>query len=207
AGKELTDAVNVAQLKSLTMKIDGNTKKGDTPKVGLWEGTLKVTGDNGLTSEASGDTITVKLTEQIKQKIDEAASTSYVDTKFNSLAVNSGTFGSTNGGILSVGTAGFATVDTVVNAVNSAGWKLMIAKGTGGEAAPPAAPHLIQMGQTVTFTAGDNIKLEQTNGNIKISTLGKLIKNTETLAGGGLKITYTDDSSNIITNGRDGAPG
>ncbi|MDO9907889.1 hypothetical protein Q7466_12025, partial [Glaesserella parasuis] len=44
AGKQLTDAVNVAQLKSLTMKIDGNTKKGDTPKVGLWEGTLKVTG-------------------------------------------------------------------------------------------------------------------------------------------------------------------
>ncbi|MCT8761951.1 hypothetical protein KZ420_00950, partial [Glaesserella parasuis] len=79
AGKELTDAVNVAQLKSLTMKIDGNTKKGDTPKVGLWEGTLKVTGDNGLTSEASNDTITVKLTEEIKRKIDDAASTSYVD--------------------------------------------------------------------------------------------------------------------------------
>ncbi|MWP94633.1 hypothetical protein F9C27_10845, partial [Glaesserella parasuis] len=61
AGKELTDAVNVAQLKSLTMKIDGNTKKGDTPKVGLWEGTLKVKGEDGLTSDASGDTITVKL--------------------------------------------------------------------------------------------------------------------------------------------------
>ncbi|MDE3975883.1 ESPR-type extended signal peptide-containing protein, partial [Glaesserella parasuis] len=66
AGKESTDAVNVAQLKSLTMKIEGNTTKTDTPKVGLWEGTLKVTGDNGLTSEASGDTITVKLTENIK---------------------------------------------------------------------------------------------------------------------------------------------
>ncbi|MFW9324173.1 ESPR-type extended signal peptide-containing protein, partial [Glaesserella parasuis] len=70
AGKELTDAVNVAQLKSLTMKIDGNTKTEDTPKVGLWEGTLKVKGANGLTSEASGDTITVKLTEEFKQKID-----------------------------------------------------------------------------------------------------------------------------------------
>ncbi|MDE3987399.1 ESPR-type extended signal peptide-containing protein [Glaesserella parasuis] len=69
AGKESTDAVNVAQLKSLTMKIEGNTTKTDTPKVGLWEGTLKVTGDNGLTSEASGDTITVKLTENIKQKL------------------------------------------------------------------------------------------------------------------------------------------
>ncbi|MCT8845698.1 hypothetical protein KZ347_09110, partial [Glaesserella parasuis] len=83
AGTKLTDAVNVAQLQSLTMKIDGNTKTG-TPKVGLWEGTLKVTGENGLTSVASGDTITVKLTENIKQKIDEAASKSYVDNKFTS---------------------------------------------------------------------------------------------------------------------------
>ncbi|MCT8560583.1 hypothetical protein KZ472_11855, partial [Glaesserella parasuis] len=33
AGTKLTDAVNVAQLKSLTMKIDGDTKEGDTPKV------------------------------------------------------------------------------------------------------------------------------------------------------------------------------
>ncbi|MDG6845652.1 hypothetical protein QA328_10955, partial [Glaesserella parasuis] len=154
------------QLKSLTMKIDGNTKTG-TPKVGLWDGTLKVKGADGLTSEASGDTITVKLTEQIKQKIDEAASTSYVDTKFNSLAVNSGTFGSTNGGILSVGTAGFATVDAVVTAVNSAGWKLKIDQGAGGQATHPAA-HLIKMGNTVTFTAGNNIKLEQANGNITI---------------------------------------
>ncbi|MDP0362081.1 hypothetical protein Q7Z13_08045, partial [Glaesserella parasuis] len=62
AGTKLTDAVNVAQLKSLTMKIDGDSKTEDTPKVGLWEGTLKVKGANGLTSEASGDTITVKLT-------------------------------------------------------------------------------------------------------------------------------------------------
>ncbi|MDO9936078.1 hypothetical protein Q7417_10865, partial [Glaesserella parasuis] len=178
AGTKLTDAVNVAQLKSLTMKIDGNTNTGDTPKVGLWNGTLKVTGANGLTSEARGDTITVKLTDDTKRKIDEAANKSYVDNKFTSFAVdNSGMFGSANGGILSVGKAGLATVDTVVNAVNDAGWKLAIAKGAGtGEATPPEA-HLIKMGQTATFTAGNNIKLEQTNGNITISTIiGKLIQ-------------------------------
>ncbi|MWQ05075.1 hypothetical protein GHI33_10690, partial [Glaesserella parasuis] len=140
AGTKLTDAVNVAQLKSLTMKIGGDSND-EQPKVGLWAGTLKVKGEDGLTSHASGDTITVKLTEEIKKKIDEAASTSYVDNKFTSFTVdNSGMFGSTNDGTLSIGTAGFATVGTVVNAVNNAGWKLMIAKETGGEAAPPAAP-------------------------------------------------------------------
>ncbi|MWQ79620.1 hypothetical protein F9851_11085, partial [Glaesserella parasuis] len=72
AGKELTDAVNVAQLKSLTMKIAGNTNEQAQPQpaVGLWNGTLKVKGDNGLTSHASGDTITVKLEQDVKNKID-----------------------------------------------------------------------------------------------------------------------------------------
>ncbi|MFX0588582.1 hypothetical protein ACOART_12905, partial [Glaesserella parasuis] len=84
-----------------------------------------------------------------------------------------------------------ATVNDVVSAVNNAGWKLMIAKGAG-QANPPAA-HLIKMGDTATFTAGNNIKLEQTDGNITISTIiGKLITKTESLADGGLKITYTD---------------
>ncbi|MDG6431852.1 hypothetical protein QAY95_11390, partial [Glaesserella parasuis] len=151
-------------LKSLTMKIDGNTKKGDIPKVGLWEGTLKVTGDNGLTSEASGDTITVKLTKDIRKKIDDAADKSYVD-----FAVKSGTFGSINDGKLSVGTTtGLATVVDVVTAVNNAGWMLKTDQRGSGQVTS-STPHLIQMGQTVTFTAGDNIKLEHTNGNITIS--------------------------------------
>ncbi|MDG6801124.1 hypothetical protein QA352_10940, partial [Glaesserella parasuis] len=182
AGTKLTDAVNVAQLKSLTMKIDGNTKKeGDIPKVGLWDGTLKVTGADGLTSEASGDTITVKLTDDFKQKIDNAT--------------KSGTFGTTNNGTLSIETPGLATVGNVVTAVNNAGWQLQTSQRDGGQATS-STPHLIQMGQTVTFTAGNNIKLEQTNGNITISTIiGKLITKTETLDNGDLKITYTDNSS------------
>ncbi|EQA06556.1 hep_Hag family protein, partial [Glaesserella parasuis 12939] len=194
AGTKLTDAVNVAQLKSLTMKIDGNTKKeGDIPKVGLWAGTLKVTGADGLTSHASGDTITVKLTEETKQKIDNAT--------------KSGTFGPTTNGRLSVGTTtGLATVVDVVTAVNEAGWKLKTDQGPGGQATS-FDPYLIKMGDTVTFTAGDNIKLERENGNIKISTLGKLIRETQTLVGGGVKIIYTDNTVDTIRDGRDGAPG
>ncbi|MFK5194458.1 hypothetical protein ACI3PB_13035, partial [Glaesserella parasuis] len=160
AGTQDTDAVNVAQLKSLTMKIDGDSKT-DTPKVGLWSGTLKVKGDNGLTSHASGDTITVKLTDETKNKIDR---------------------------------------------IDNLGWKLAIAKGMGGEATP-AAEHLVKMDKTVTFIAGNNIKLEQTNGKITISTIGKLIKETKMLGNGDLQITYTDGSHDTITKGKDGKNG
>ncbi|MDG6777033.1 hypothetical protein QA266_10895, partial [Glaesserella parasuis] len=194
AGKELTDAVNVAQLKSLTMKIGGDSNAEEQPKVGLWEGTLKVKGENGLTSEASGDTITVKLTDDIKRKIDNAA--------------EPGTFHFRTDGKLAIGNRGVATIETVVNAVNNAGWKLNVNhSGRGQSSSIHHEPYLIKMGETVTFTAGNNIKLEQRNGNITISTLGKSIKNTEPLAGGGLKITYTDNTSDTIRDGRDGAPG
>ncbi|MDG6368766.1 hypothetical protein QAA76_10835, partial [Glaesserella parasuis] len=73
AGKELTDAVNVAQLKSLTLKIAGNTSEQTQPQpaVGLWSGTLTVKGENGITSHAKGDTITVKLEQDVKNKIDK----------------------------------------------------------------------------------------------------------------------------------------
>ncbi|MDG6484589.1 ESPR-type extended signal peptide-containing protein, partial [Glaesserella parasuis] len=300
AGTQDTDAVNVAQLKSLTMKISGDTSD-DQPKVGLWDGTLKVKGENGLTSHAKDDTITVKLTNETKNKIDkiddletkinkgitfkgdnftqtdsiklgetlnvegrdkETVVTAQnkrlvigldidvinklaqIDAKMSSFkiktnkdnneakiedgdtiqfiagdnikitrnnknlnfAVTSGMFRSTTDGRLSKQTEGLATVEAVVSAVNNAGWKLMIAKGVG-QASPPAAAHLIKMGDMATFTAGNNIKLEQNNGNITISTIGKLIAKTETLGDGSLKITYTDGSDDTIAKGKDGKNG
>ncbi|MDG6857175.1 hypothetical protein QA330_11125, partial [Glaesserella parasuis] len=233
-GKELTDAVNVAQLKSLTMKIGGDSND-EQPKVGLWEGTLNVKGADGLTSHARGDTITVKLTEDVKNKLTQIADKmssfkikTNTDTegatiqdgntiqftagnnisitrndKNLTFAVNSGTFGTTTDGKLLIGTAGLATVDTVVNAVNHAGWKLTIA---GGEAAPPAA-HLIKMGDTVKFTAGNNIQLTQENGNITIATKGKLIESANNEPNGDLKITYTDGTHSTIKKGEKGDRG
>ncbi|MFK5239469.1 hypothetical protein ACI3P8_12250, partial [Glaesserella parasuis] len=71
AGTQDTDAVNVAQLKSLTMQIGGDN--GSSGKVGIWEGTLTVKGENGITSSASGSTITIKLEKDLKEKIDKIA--------------------------------------------------------------------------------------------------------------------------------------
>ncbi|MFW9281680.1 ESPR-type extended signal peptide-containing protein, partial [Glaesserella parasuis] len=71
AGTQDTDAVNVAQLKSLTMQIGGDN--GSSGKVGIWSGTLNVKGENGITSDVNGSTITVKLDKDLKDKIDKIA--------------------------------------------------------------------------------------------------------------------------------------
>ncbi|MDO9958076.1 ESPR-type extended signal peptide-containing protein, partial [Glaesserella parasuis] len=71
AGTQDTDAVNVAQLKSLTMQIGGDNDSSG--KVGIWSGTLNVKGEDGITSHAQGSTITVKLDKDLKDKIDKIA--------------------------------------------------------------------------------------------------------------------------------------
>ncbi|MFK5238008.1 hypothetical protein ACI3P8_04240, partial [Glaesserella parasuis] len=235
AGKELTDAVNVAQLKSLTMKIAGNTGNSDNEKVGIWEGTLKVLGTNDeIKTKAEGSTITISLEDKIRKQLAEIAdkmssfkikTNNTEDTikhgntiqftagdnikithnnKNLTFAVTSGNF-TVNDGRLSRQTAGVATIDAVVSAVNNAGWKLMIAKEAGQ--ATPSGEHLIKMGDTVKFIAGDNIKLTQENGNITIATKGKLIENVVNETNGDVKITYTDGSHSTIKKGEKGDRG
>ncbi|MWQ25576.1 hypothetical protein F9858_10815, partial [Glaesserella parasuis] len=285
AGKELTDAVNVAQLKSLTMKIGGDTNDNTQPKVGLWDGILKVLGTNGeIKTNASNSTITISLDDTIKNKLADARAGSLIfkgektdngttndvlgqkwkanedktvtiksdetyhnggvrykgdnieiyrrNLEFHVLMKETPTFSSvqygdngpkitstTDGNLKVTGTDGTSSVKITNlkagtqngDAVNymqfsNAGWKLAIAPGTGGQAARPAA-HLIKINDTVTFTAGNNIKLEQAGGNITISTIGKLIKTTERQANGDLKITYTDNSHDIINKGEKGYRG
>ncbi|MDP0046318.1 hypothetical protein Q7467_10055, partial [Glaesserella parasuis] len=74
AGKELTDAVNVAQLKSLTMKIAGDTGNSDDEKVGIWNGKLEVKGTSDeIKTKAKGSTITISLEDKIKQQLAQIA--------------------------------------------------------------------------------------------------------------------------------------
>ncbi|MDG6487602.1 hypothetical protein QAZ18_10420, partial [Glaesserella parasuis] len=155
AGTQDTDAVNVAQLKSLTMQTGGDN--GSSGKVGIWSGKLEVKGTSGeIKTNASGSTITISLDQDVKTKLSEIAK------KMSSFKIKTGTDNNEA---------------TITNENN-----------------------------TIQFTAGDNIKLEHTNGNITISTIGKLIKGTK-MVNGGLQITYTDGSSDTITNGKDGKDG
>ncbi|EMY46207.1 collagen triple helix repeat-containing protein, partial [Glaesserella parasuis gx033] len=238
AGTQDTDAVNVAQLKSLTMEIGGDNNSSG--KVGIWNGKLEVKGTNEeIKTKADGSTITISLEDKIKEKLaqiaDKMSSFKIKTDKDNNeatikdgdtiqftaennisitrndknltFAVNLGSFNTTTtNGKLSLQNAGLATVEDVVTAVNKAGWKLMIAKGTG-QATTPNTPYLIKMGDTVKFTAGDNIKLTQENGNITIATKGKLIESVVNEINGDVKITYTDGSHSTIKKGKKGDRG
>ncbi|MDP0396138.1 hypothetical protein Q7Y95_10515, partial [Glaesserella parasuis] len=235
AGKELTDAVNVAQLKSLTMQTGGDNNSSG--KVGIWDGKLEVKGTNEeIKTKAEGSTITISLEDKIKQQLAQIATKmSSFKIKTNNteatikdgdtiqftagnnisitpndknltFAVNSGSFNTTTNGKLSQQTDGLATVSAVVSAVNNAGWKLAIAQGAGG-LATSSGEHLIKMGDTVKFIAGDNIKLTRENGNITIATKGKLIENVVNETNGDVKITYTDGSHSTIKKGEKGDRG
>ncbi|MCT8776586.1 hypothetical protein KZ340_11245, partial [Glaesserella parasuis] len=215
AGTQDTDAVNVAQLKSLTMQTGGDNNSSG--KVGIWNGTLKVKGDNGLTSHANGETITVKLKQEVKDKIDKIDG---LETKINQGITFKGDQITQTDSIKLGETLEVVGRDkeTVVTAQNK---KLIIGldidiqnqlaqidtKMSSFKIKTNNTETTIQNGNTIQFTAGSNIKLEQTGGNITISTIGKLIKETKMLGNGDLQITYTDGSSDTITKGKDGKNG
>ncbi|WP_426994754.1 YadA-like family protein [Glaesserella parasuis] len=214
AGKEDTDAVNVAQLKSLTMQIGGDNGSG---KVGIWSSTLTVKGENGITSSASGSTITVKLTNETKNKIDKIDG---LETQINKGITFKGdqttkTDSIKLGETLKVEGKDKETVVTAKNKQLIIGLDINVinklaqidTKMSSFKIKTNNTEATIKDGNTIQFTAGSNIKLEQTNGNITISTIGKLIKETKILENGDLKITYTDNTHDTITKGKDGKNG
>ena len=75
AGKKDTDAVNVAQLRNVNLKVAGNTNNNNGKNdVLLDKQTLTVKGDGAyVTTTANNQTIDVTLTDATKKKIDNAA--------------------------------------------------------------------------------------------------------------------------------------
>ena len=131
AGKNDTDAVNVAQLRSVNLKYAGNTGNGD---VLLDNGTLTVKGEGLISTEADANAIKLKLKE-------------------------GDTITDTNGKAVPPTTNGVATTDNVAQAINRSGWNVTSANNggtTNGTTSEKVSP-----GDTVTFSAGKNIVLDQ----------------------------------------------
>ena len=134
AGTNDTDAVNVAQLRSVNLKYAGDTGNGD---VLLDDGTLKIKGDDPTFISTSAD----KNGVTVKAKIGADITTN------------------ADGKAVAPTTNGIATTDNVTQAINNSGWKVTSANNggtTNGTTSEKVSP-----GDTVTFKAGKNIVLNQ----------------------------------------------
>ena len=202
--------VSVAD-KSLTVGTDGvKVNPGDkslkTTNAGLTVNTadksLEVTND-GLKVKTDGTTITTDDTNGLK---------------VNTGVIESVTTGTDSGTVkVKDGDKGkIATVDSVVNAVNSAAWIATSAKTTAGELGAEAKDQAVKAGDKVTFEADKNIKITQAGSKFTFATKDNVSFDTVQVGGsegpkfakaadGSIKVSDKDGTEPVkITNVKDG---
>ena len=99
----------------------------------------------------------------------------------------------------------FTTVDTVVNAINSAAWTATAAATTEGELGKAATNQLVKAGDKVTFEADKNIKITQDGSKFTFATKDNVVFETVQVGGDqGPKFSKTSDGD-IKVSDKDGA--
>ena len=167
AGTADSDAVNVAQLRSVNLKYAGDTGNSD---VLLDNGTLNVKGDDKFIS-TSADKNGVKITAKVGENITTNA----------------------DGKAVAPTTNGIATTENVTQAINNSGWKVTSANNggtTNGTTSEKVSP-----GDTVTFSAGKNIVLDQAGKQFTYS----LNKDVDLTNGGSLTVGDTKVTNDGLT--------
>ena len=172
AGDADTDAVNVAQLKNVNLKYAGDTGNSD---VLLKDHTLNINGDTDTFISTSADANGVKITAKVAKNITANA----------------------DGKAVAPTTNGIATTDNVTQAINNSGWKVTSANNggtTNGSSSEKVSP-----GNTVTFSAGKNIVLDQAGKQFTYS----LNKDVDLTKDGSLTIgdTVINNAGMTITGG------
>ena len=172
AGTADTDAVNVAQLKNVNLKYAGDTGNSD---VLLKDGTLNVKGDTKLIS-TSADATGIKVTAKVGDNITTNAA----------------------GKAVAPTTNGIATTDNVTQAINNSGWNVTSLNNggtTNGTTSEKVSP-----GDTVTFSAGKNIVLDQAGKQFTYS-LSSTLKDIQSIQNGTSKITLNNAGGTTISGG------
>ena len=174
--------------KSLTVGTDGvKVNPGDkslkTTNAGLTVNTadksLEVTND-GLKVKTDGTTITTDDTNGLK---------------VNTGVIESVTTGTDSGTVkVKDGDKGkIATVDSVVNAVNSAAWIATSEKTAAGELGATPTDQSVKAGDKVTFEADKNIKITQAGSKFTFATRDDVSFNTVQVGGStGPKLSKSD---------------
>ena len=150
AGTNDTDAVNVAQLKSVNLAFKGNTGTGD---VRLHDQRLTVESDNTdlLTVTASDKKLTLT-------------------PKTTPLTVDSTAGSPTLGKVTVPTTNALATAQDVANAINAAHWTVATSASTAtGANHTGDSNKAVHAGETVKFIAGEHVTIDQNGRDITIS--------------------------------------
>ena len=208
---DVTNKITVSAAdKSLTVGTDG-------VKVNPGDKSLKTT-DAGLTVNTADKSLEVTDAGLKVKAGDNTLTTDTNGLKVNTGAIEPVTTG-TNPGTVKVkdGDKGkIATVDSVVNAVNSAAWIATSAKTTAGELGAEAKDQSVKAGDTVTFEADKNIKITQAGSKFTFATRDDVSFNTVQVGGsegpkfakaadGSIKVSDKDGTEPVkITNVKDG---
>ena len=178
AGTQDTDAVNVAQLKRVSVSNKTEVVSSDhtvsvTPMQSMEDGhmTYDVSVNKGSVSANKNGSVSFTNPTYVEEGVDEEGNPTY-ETK---PVENS-----------------FATVKDVANVVNHSGFTLTTSQSDGTVSGP--ASELIHPGDTVTVDAGKNIKINQDGKTISIATADDLSVNSVTAT-----TTTTDGVGNTIT--------
>ena len=213
--KQGVDANTTVSTKGLTFTGDSGSTKVE--KLGS---TVAINGDDNITTEASGDQVTVKLNKDITVDSVKAG-----DTTINNdgLTVTGGP-SVTKNGIDAAGNkitnveAGTDDKDAVnvsqlkdVEKVANKGWNATATKkeGSTGEVSGTEVAN-VAPGETVNYIAGDNIKLEQNGINFTISTTKDLKAENVTATTVNTTTINLGEGANstpiTVVSGKDAAP-
>ena len=184
--------------KSLTVGTDG-------VKVNPGDKSLKTT-DAGLTVNTADKSLEVTDAGLKVKAGDKTLTTDEKGLKVNTGEIESVTTGA-NPGTVKVkdgDTGKVATVDSVVNAVNSAAWIATSAKTTAGELGAEAKDQSVKAGDKVTFEADKNIKITQAGSKFTFATKDNVSFDTVQVGGSeGPKFAKAADGS-IKVSDKDG---
>ena len=188
-GQTVANAINKLGDNTINLKAsDGNiTTKQSLNKDGGLE--FNITGSNGITTTASGDTINVTIAQS-------GLNTSTTGGKTTVTPVTGGNTYATAGDVATA----------IQNAVNNSGWNAVAGNTGTGTTSGSVSNKLITPGETVKLQAGDNLNVDQSGGTFTYSlkkdiSLDSVTTGDTKVANGGITIGTGSNQVSLTNNG------
>ena len=188
-GQTVANAINKLGDNTINLKAsDGNiTTKQSLNKDGGLE--FNITGSNGITTTASGDTINVTIAQS-------GLNTSTTGGKMTVTPVTGGNTYATAGDVATA----------IQNAVNNSGWNAVAGSTGTGTTSGSVSNKLITPGETVKLQAGDNLNVDQSGGTFTYSlkkdiSLDSVTTGDTKVANGGITIGTGSNQVSLTNNG------